>query len=168
MSLHRVQGWADPFHTECARSARANTRICKLTVAPFLHCSVTPRRPCAALRAQVRVLRSVAASRRRHCPLQHCYSGHTPPTAAFTPDAHCIHCSPHAQTLCETTMSAPRSSKTSGSAPAFAAPRAAERWKHWRRTCFVHRIALLQAAATGSIAAAATRRHHPRELLWWG
>ena len=47
--LRSIQGWADPFHTKCARSARAGTRFSKVSVAAFLHCGVTLRRPRAAL-----------------------------------------------------------------------------------------------------------------------
>ena len=43
LSLHRVQGCADPFHTRCARSARAGTRFSKLKVAPFLHAPLLQR-----------------------------------------------------------------------------------------------------------------------------
>ena len=76
---------------------------------------------------QVRVLPSVAASRRRRCPLLHGCSGHTPLTAHFTPDAHCNHCSPCAQTLCESTMSAPHHGSAGGAEAASAAQRAAAR-----------------------------------------
>ena len=166
LSLHRVQGCVDPFHTRYARSARAGTRFSKLKVAPFLHCSVTPRRPHEAFPGPGS---SVAVGRSQPPPaLQHGHSSHTPLTAAFTPDAHCNHCSPRAQTLCESTMSAPHHSSASGAEAASAAQRAAVRRTQWRCASAGHRKSLLGAATTGSIAAEATRRHDPRELLRWG
>ena len=47
--LRSIQGWADPFHAQSARSARAGTRFSKVNVAASLHCSLTPKRPRVAV-----------------------------------------------------------------------------------------------------------------------
>ena len=169
LSLHTVQGWADPFHARRARSERAGTRFFKLLVAASLHCSMTPRMPGAALPGQG----SHSAVGRSQPPpalsaairLQR---GHTPLTAHFTHNAHRIHCSPRAQTLCESTMSAPHHSSASGTEAASAAQRAAVRRTQRRCASAGRWRSLIRAAAIGSIAKAATRRHHVAGVLWWG
>ena len=169
LSLHRVQGCADPFHTRCARSARAGTRFSKLKVAPFLHCSVTPRRPHEAFPGPGS---SVAVGRSQPPPalpaaarLQRPYAAHRtlyarrPSHPLLAPSANAVRVD-H-----ECTASQQRERRFQA---ASAAQRAAVRRTQRRCASAGHWRPLIRAAATGSIAKAATRRHDDTRSLWWG
>ena len=169
MSLHTVQGWADPFHARCARSERAGTRFSKLKVAASLHCGVTPRMPGAALPGQG----SHSAVGRSQPPpalsaatqLQRPYAAHRtlyarrPSHPLLAPSANAVRVD-H-----ERTASQQRERRFQA---ASAAQRAAVRRTQRRCASAGHWRPLIRAAATGSMAKAATRRHHVAGVLWWG
>ena len=125
--LRSIQGWADPFHAQSARSARAGTRFSKVNVAASLHCSLTPKRPRVALPGPGS---SVAVGRSQPPPalpaatlLQRPYAAH-----------RCIYARRQSHPLlapcakvCESTMSAPRHGSAGGAEATSAAQRAAAR-----------------------------------------